>query len=105
MLDGILVDVTAEDGAAPESVSRRLSGNAEPPSVTDADRKAFPVRPFEQRDEILAADAQPLPHHRGDDVGVPAELGERLDEAVERRAGVVAIPFHRLDPAARGGQA
>src|SRR6185369_16905471 len=46
VLDGILVDVTAEDGASPESVSRRLTGSAEPPSVADADRKPFPVRPF-----------------------------------------------------------
>src|SRR5262245_55238913 len=96
VLDGTLIDDTAEDGGAPEAVSRRLTGNTEPAHVADADGQPLPVRPLQERDEVLPADTQTLPHRRGDDVGVLPELGERLGEAVERRAGVVAIPFHGL---------
>src|SRR6476660_7394547 len=53
VLDRTLKDVTAENGGAPEAVSRRLTGNTEPAHVADANGQPLPVRPLQERNQVL----------------------------------------------------
>src|SRR6185312_4629590 len=84
----------AEDGrsrAGVSSLTPQLS------SLPHPHRDTLSVRPLEQRDEILAADAEPVSDIGRNDGSVAAELLQGAGKALQRLARVVSIPLNGLD--------
>ena len=86
-----------------ESECQAISGSRRASPTRTVDSLA--VRPLQQRDEILPADAQALPERRGDDVGLPAELGQRLEQSGRAPGGRSSDRAPPPRPGRCGGQA
>ena len=67
-------------------------------------RDSLPIGPLQQRDEILPADAQPLPDICWLNGALTAEIVEHPGELLQGFTGIVPVALHCLNPPACRGQ-